>query len=68
MLSNVVSEVKHNSPLIYTKIDDKLACFRVDSPDYTVGIDTVQRNMTVQHKIPVLALFINDKNGVKSVD
>lgn len=47
--------------LVYTKIDGKLAAFRVQTDDVEEARKIVQGAMNVRHKSPVLAL-ISSKN------
>jgi hypothetical protein len=50
--------------LVYTKIDGKLAAFRVQTSDVEEARTIVQGAMTVRHKSPVLAL-ISSKNNIE---
>ena len=49
------------STLVYTKIDGKLAAFRVQTGDVEEARTIVQGAMNVRHKSPVLAV-ISSKN------
>jgi hypothetical protein len=51
--------------LVYTKIDGKLAAFRVQTDDIDQAREIVQGAMTVRHKSPVLAV-ISAKNNIEN--
>ncbi len=44
------------SVLVYTKLDGKLATFRVETKDVEEARQTVQGEMSVRHRTPVLAI------------
>lgn len=50
--------------VVYTKIDGKLAAFRVQTGDVREAREIVQGSMNVRHKSPVLAL-ISAKNNIE---
>jgi hypothetical protein len=42
---------------VYTRIDGKLAAFKVDTDDVIAARNLVQGEMSVKHREPVLALY-----------
>lgn len=54
--------------LVYTKIDGKLAAFRVSTDDAVEAREIVQSTMNVRHKSPVLAVISNKNTTENSPD